>query len=78
MSLPVRGETRGDRELLDNAIQALKKARAAMKKFEASETVRKDKILHKAASRFKKRLKKVDSLAADLHDFWSKRIEHIE
>ena len=49
-----------------------------MKKFEASKTVSKDKILHKAASLFKKRLKKVDSLAADLHDLWSRRIEHIE
>jgi hypothetical protein len=78
MSLPVRSETRSDRELLDNAILSLKKARAAIKKFEASETVRKDKLLHKPATLFKKRLKKIDNLAADVHELWSKRIEDIE
>jgi hypothetical protein len=58
MALPHRSETSGDWKAVNDAIEHLQAARAAVKTFTSAEAVEGDNCLNEAAHVFKKRVQK--------------------
>jgi hypothetical protein len=75
MSLPARSETSADRQLLADAVAATKRARTAIKKFEAADAVGADKKVYNAARTVKKCLRKAARAAEAAQRVWLERIE---
>jgi vacuolar-type H+-ATPase subunit H len=77
MTLPVRSETKGKHDLIDEARSSLGRAKEVLKKLKSSDPVTTDEHLRQAVKKSARQVKKAIAEADKLAKEWLDRIERV-